>query len=283
MALENNYIEEITPKKSLFSLNLKDVFESKDLLFLFVKRDFVAVYKQTILGPLWFFIEPALTTIVFTVIFGTIAGISTGNIPPILFYLAGLTCWNYFADSFKKTSNTFIENQHIFGKVYFPRLITPLSIVISSLIKFGIQFLLFLSFYFYFYLFTDSGLEPNMTLLLFPYLIILIGLLGLGFGLIISSITTKYRDMRFLIQFGIQLWMYATPIIYPLNVIEGNLRTVVLINPVTSIVEAFKYGFFGEGEFNILYLAYSSLFALIILLFGVVIFNKTEQNFMDTI
>ena len=273
----------ITPKKSLFSLNLKDVFESKDLLFLFVKRDFVAVYKQTILGPLWFFIEPALTTIVFTVIFGTIAGISTGNTPPILFYLAGLTCWNYFADSFKKTSNTFIENQHIFGKVYFPRLITPLSIVISSLIKFGIQFLLFLSFYFYFYLFTDSGLEPNMTLLLFPYLIILIGLLGLGFGLIISSITTKYRDMRFLIQFGIQLWMYATPIIYPLNVIEGNLRTVVLINPVTSIVEAFKYGFFGEGEFNILYLAYSSLFALIILLFGVVIFNKTEQNFMDTI
>ena len=273
----------ITPKKSLFSLNLKDVFESKDLLFLFVKRDFVAVYKQTILGPLWFFIEPALTTIVFTVIFGTIAGISTGNIPPILFYLAGLTCWNYFADSFKKTSNTFIENQHIFGKVYFPRLITPLSIVISSLIKFGIQFLLFLSFYFYFYLFTDSGLEPNMTLLLFPYLIILIGLLGLGFGLIISSITTKYRDMRFLIQFGIQLWMYATPIIYPLDVIEGNLRTVVLINPVTSIVEAFKYGFFGEGEFNILYLAYSSLFALIILLFGVVIFNKTEQNFMDTI
>ena len=273
----------ITPKKSLFSLNLKDVFRSKDLLFLFVKRDFVAVYKQTILGPLWFFIEPALTTIVFTVIFGTIAGISTGNTPPILFYLAGLTCWNYFADSFKKTSNTFIENQHIFGKVYFPRLITPLSIVISSLIKFGIQFLLFLSFYFYFYLFTDSGLEPNMTLLLIPYLIILIGLLGLGFGLIISSITTKYRDMRFLIQFGIQLWMYATPIIYPLNGIEGNLRTLVLINPVTSIVEAFKYGFFGEGEFNILYLAYSSLFTLIILLFGVVIFNKTEQNFMDTV
>ena len=273
----------IIPKKSLFSLNLRDVFASKDLLFLFVKRDFVAIYKQTILGPLWFFIEPALTTIVFTVVFGTIAGISTGNTPGILFYLAGLTCWNYFADSFKKTSNTFIENQHIFGKVYFPRLITPLSIVISSLIKFGIQFLLFLSFYFYFYLFTDSGLEPNMTLLLIPYLIILIGLLGLGFGLIISSITTKYRDMRFLIQFGIQLWMYATPIIYPLNVIEGNLRTVVLINPVTSIVEAFKFGFFGEGEFNILYLAYSTIFTLIILLFGVVIFNKTEQNFMDTV
>lgn len=273
----------IRPKKSLFSLNLKSVFQSRDLLFLFVRRDFVSVYKQTILGPLWFFIEPALTTVVFTIIFGQIAGIKTGSIPPILFYLAGLTCWNYFAECFKKTSNTFIENQDIFGKVYFPRLITPLSIVISSLIKFAIQFMLFMGVYFYFLLFTNERIEPNGTLFLLPFLIMLVGLMGLGLGMIISSVTTKYRDMRFLIQFGIQLWLYASPIIYPLSATEGKLRTVLMLNPMTSILETFKYGFFGSGTLDWMLLAYSSGFTIIILFLGILIYNKTEQNFMDTV
>lgn len=273
----------IRPKKSMFALNLKAVFSSKDLLFLFVKRDFISVYKQTILGPLWFFIEPALTTLVFTIIFGQIAGIETGGIPSIAFYLAGLTCWNYFADCFKKTSNTFIENQHIFGKVYFPRLITPLSIVISSLIKYGIQFLLFLFVYIFYLGFTDAPIAPNAYILLLPLLIILIGLMGLGFGMIISSLTTKYRDMRFLIQFGIQLWLYASPVIYPLSLTEGKLRTVLMLNPMTSILETFKYGFFGSGTFEWWMLAYSAGFTLFILIFGILIFNRTEQNFMDTV
>ena len=273
----------IRPKKSLLSLNLKGVFKSRDLLLLFVRRDFVSVYKQTILGPLWFFIEPALTTVVFTIIFGQIAGIKTAGIPPILFYLAGLTCWNYFAECFKKTSNTFIENQDIFGKVYFPRMITPLSIVLSSLIKFAIQFILFLGVYFYFLFFTNEQIEPKGTLFLLPFLIMLVGLMGLGLGMIISSLTTKYRDMRFLIQFGIQLWLYASPIIYPLSATEGKLRTVLMLNPMTSILETFKYGFFGSGTLDWMLLAYSTGFTLFILFFGIIIFNRTEQNFMDTV
>jgi len=280
---KENWTSVIKPKKSLFSVNLKEVFKGKDLLFLFVKRDFISIYKQTILGPLWFFIEPALTTVVFTIIFGKIAGIETGGIPSIPFYLAGLTCWNYFSDCFKKTSNTFIENQHIFGKVYFPRLITPLSIVISSLIKFGIQFILFLGVYFFYLAFTDATISPNAYLLLLPALIVLIGLMGLGFGMIISSLTTKYRDLRFLIQFGVQLWLYASPIIYPLSITEGKLRTVLMLNPMTSILETFKYGFFGSGTFEWWMLAYSAGFTFFILTFGILLFNKTEQNFMDTV
>ena len=273
----------IRPKKSLFALNLKAVYRSKDLLFLFVKRDFISVYKQTILGPLWFLIEPALTTLVFTIIFGQIAGIETGGIPSIAFYLAGLTCWNYFTDCFKKTSNTFIENQHIFGKVYFPRLVTPLSIVLSSLIKYGIQFLLFLGVYFFYLMTGEHAITPNFYLLLLPFLIVLIGLMGLGFGMIISSLTTKYRDMRFLIQFGIQLWLYASPVIYPLSITKGKLKTILMLNPMTSILETFKYSFFGTGTFEWWMLGYSTGFTLLILFFGILIFNKTEQNFMDTV
>jgi len=280
---EKTWTSVIKPKKSLFAISLKELFASKDLLFLFVKRDFISVYKQTILGPLWFFIEPALTTVVFTIVFSSIAGISTDGIPGPLFYLAGLTLWNYFSDSFKKTSNTFIENQHIFGKVYFPRLITPLSIVISSLIKFGIQFLLFIGVYVYYYSFGDTNLQMNSGLILIPYLILLTGLFGLGLGMIISSLTTKYRDLRFLIQFGIQLWMYATPIIYPYNSIEGNLKLVVGLNPVTSIIETFKFAFFGTGHFSWIDLTYSTSVIIIILFLGTLIFNKTEQNFMDTV
>lgn len=273
----------IKPRRSIFSLNFKEILEKKDLLMLFVKRDFIAIYKQTILGPLWFFIEPLLTTLIFTIVFGAIAGIETNGIPHMVYYLAGLTLWNYFAECLKKTSNTFIENQHIFGKVYFPRLVTPLSIVISSLIKYGIQFVLFLAIYFYYMFFTNNHFQPQIQLLLLPLLIIVMGLMSLAFGMIISSLTTKYRDLKFLVQFGVQLWMYASPIIYPLDSVGGNLKTLLIINPVTGIIEAFKYAFFGVGEFSWMMIAYSSLFTLILFLIATMVFNKTEQNFMDTI
>lgn len=277
-----NFKSEITPKKNLFDINLKEIFQFKDLLFLFVKRDFISVYKQTILGPLWFFIQPILTTIIFTFVFGRFAGLPTDGIPQILFYLAGITCWNYFAECLTKNSSTFIDNQNIFGKVYFPRIISPLSIVVSSLIKFGIQFFLFLCIYIYYCLTTDS-IQPNFTLFLFPILILLMGFLSLGLGMIISSLTTKYKDLRFLIQFGVQLWMYITPIIFPLSSLKGKMKLLAILNPMTSIIETFKFSFLSAGTFNWLYLFYTSIITIIILFFGLLIFNKTEQNFMDTI
>lgn len=279
---EKKSISTITPKKKLFDVNIDELYRFRDLLFLFVKRDFVSVYKQTVLGPLWFFIQPILTTIIFTFVFGRVAGLPTDGIPQSLFYLAGITCWNYFADCLTKTSSTFIDNQNIFGKVYFPRLITPLSIVISSLIKFGIQFLLFLI-YLSYELFNNSVIQPNLTILFIPFLIILMGLLGLGLGMIISSLTTKYKDLRFLIQFGIQLWMYITPVIYPLSSLSGKTKTIALLNPMTSIIETFKFAFLGSGDFNTMYLIYTTTITLIILIIGVLIFNRTEQNFMDTV
>lgn len=282
--MEEEQWDKITkPKRHLFDLNLLEIAKSKDLLFLFVKRDFIAIYKQTILGPLWFFIQPILTTLIFTVVFGKIAGISTDGLPRILFYLSGITFWNYFSECLTKTSNTFIENQNIFGKVYFPRLILPISIVCSSLLKFGIQFLLFLVIWIYYLGHHEYTIEPNLYIVLFPLLIVLTGMLSLGIGIIITSITTKYRDFRFLIQFGIQLWMYATPIIYPLSTLEGKLKTIALINPMTSFIETFKYGFLGHGTFNWYYIAYSLIFTIIILIVGLFIFSKTEQNFMDTV
>ena len=277
------WIEEIVPEKHLFKVNLKEIIQYRDLLFLFVKRDFIALYKQTILGPLWFFIQPILTTVIFTIVFGKIAGLPSDGIPKILFYLAGITCWNYFSECLTKTSNTFIENQDIFGKVYFPRLIIPLSLVISSLLKFGIQFLLFLIVFGYYMFFTSALIEPNGYVLLFPLLIILTGLLSLGLGILITSLTTKYRDFRFLIQFGVQLWMYATPVIYPLSTLDGKLRTMALINPMTSIIETFKFGFLGQGTFSWYHLGYTAVFTLLTLLTGVLVFNKTEQSFMDTV
>ena len=282
--MQNQKWDKITiPKRHLFDLNLLEVVKSKDLLFLFVKRDFIAIYKQTILGPLWFFIQPILTTLIFTVVFGKIAGIPTDGLPRILFYLSGITFWNYFSECLIKTSNTFIENQNIFGKVYFPRLILPISIVCSTLLKFGIQFLLFMVIWIYYLGLNEYTIEPNLYILLFPILIILTGLLSLGMGIIITSITTKYRDFRFLIQFGIQLWMYATPIIYPLSSLSGNLKTMAMINPMTSVIETFKFSFLGAGTFSWFHVGYTALFTLITLVFGIVLFNKTEQNFMDTV
>ena len=272
----------ITPRKSLFSLGLKEIWNYRDLLWLFIKRDIVVLYKQTILGPLWFFIQPLLMTGMFLLVFNRIAGISTDGVPPIVFYLAGITIWNYFSQSLSLTSDTFHKNSNIFGKVYFPRVLMPLSIVLSNLVKFGIQLCLFLAVFIY-YLITYNGLHPNLTILLIPFLVFVVALLGLSFGLTISALTTKYRDLTFLIQFGVQLWMYATPVIYPLSKIHGKYRTLILLNPMASIVEAFKYSFTGAGQFSVNGIIYSSVFAIIILLIGLAIFNRTEKTFMDTV
>lgn len=277
--------EIITPKKHLLDINLKEIWNYRDLLLLFVRRDFVSVYKQTVLGPIWFFIQPLFTTLIFTLIFGKLASIPTDGLPQILFYMCGITCWNYFAECLNKTSNTFTMNAGVFGKVYFPRLVLPMSIVISNLFKFCIQFLLFGGFLIY-YVYTGANIQPNLYILLLPFFLILMAGLGLGFGVFISSLTTKYRDFQFLVIFGVQLFMYATPIVYPLSLAKEKLGTyswIALANPMTSIIEGMKYAFLGQGEFNWLYLGYSTIFTLIILFIGVITFNKVEQNFMDTV
>ncbi len=275
----------LEPDSKWYSFRLKEIIRFKDLLLLFVRRDFVSVYKQTILGPLWFFVQPVITALIFSVIFGHLAGIPTDGIPPILFYICGITLWNYFSDTLLKTSDTFTANAGIFGKVYFPRMIVPLSIVVSNLIKFGIQFLLFIVIWMY-YVFNSSSIHPNTTILLVPLLILLMGFLGLAFGIIISSMTTKYRDLKFLISFGVQLLMYTSPIVFPLSLVSQkypHLKLFFLANPVTGIVEAFKFAFLGVGEFNWMYLGYSLVFTIALFFIGLVVFNKVEKSFMDTI
>mgnify|MGYP003608335720 CR=1 FL=1 len=271
---------------SLFDLNFADLWRYRDLLLLFVKRDFVSFYKQTILGPLWFFIQPIFTTIVFSFIFGNLAGISTDGVPKYLFYLTGITSWNYFSDCLTKTSTVFRDNASIFGKVYFPRLIMPLSIVVSNLIRFGVQLLLMICMMIYFYFFPIQGTSFTITpaVVLFPFLVILMALLGLGMGLIITAMTTKYRDLTFLVTFGVQLLMYGTTVIYPLSYArEKGYGHIVELNPMTGIIEAFRYAFLGKGEFTTFSLGYSVLVTIVILFLGIVIFNKTEKNFVDTI
>ncbi|MEY3051140.1 MAG: hypothetical protein RLY31_925 [Bacteroidota bacterium] len=272
----------ITPQARLLDLKLGEIWQYRDLMFLFVKRDFAQLYKQTVLGSLWFFIQPLLTTIIFTVVFGNMAGIPTDNIPPMLFYLAGITNWNYFADSLNKTSTTFRDNQQLFGKVYFSRLVMPIATVLFNLVKYGIQTLLFLLIYLYF-VWKGAPIAPNAHALLFPVLILLLAGLGLGFGLLITAITTKYRDLVFLVQFGIQLFMYATPVIYPLSEVPREYRLLSLLNPLTSVIETFKYGFIGTGTFEWAYLAYSAAFTVVLLFLGVVTFNRMERTFMDTV
>jgi len=275
----------ITNQSNLLSLELKEVWRYRDLLMMYVKRDIITFYKQTILGPIWFVIQPLFTTIIFMFVFGGLAGISTDGIPQAVFYLGGLVCWNYFQDCLTKCADTFNANQAIFGKVYFPRLVVPLSIVISNLIKMAIQFCLFIAVYLYFFT-TGIDFGANATLLLVPILILMLGFLGLGFGMIISSMTTKYRDLRFLITFGVQLWMYATPVIYPLSVMKGTYPQyiwVLVANPLTAILETFKYAFTGVGVFNWIYLVYSFAFTVIVMLLGVIIFNRVQRNFMDVI
>lgn len=277
--------EIIIPKKNLFDINLKEIWQYKDLLFLFVRRDFVATYKQTVLGPLWFIIQPIFTTLMFTLIFGKLASIPTDGLPPILFYMCGITCWNYFSESLSKTSNTFTSNANIFGKVYFPRLIVPISIIISNMVKFIIQGIIFLLFFYYYYL-IGANINPNITIAVLPLLLLLMAGLGLGFGILISSLTTKYRDFQFLVVFGVQLFMYATPVVYPLSLAKeklGSYSWIAFANPMSSIVEAMKYAFLGQGQFSWYLLLYSFIFMIILLATGVIIFNKVEQNFMDTV
>ena len=275
----------LEPRTKWYSLRLKEIFRFKDLLLLFVRRDFVSVYKQTVLGPIWFFIQPIITAITFSIIFGNLSGISTDGLPQILFYMCGITLWNYFSDTLLKTSDTFTANASIFGKVYFPRLVVPLSIVLSNLIKFGIQFLLFILVWIY-YLLKSDVVHPNSAILFVPVLIILMGFLGLSFGIIISSITTKYRDLKFLISFGVQLLMYASPIVFPLSLVTEKYpqyKIYLLANPITSIIEAFKYAFLGVGEFNWMYLSYSLVFTIVLFFLGIIVFNKVEKSFMDTV
>ena len=279
---DENWDLVITPQSRWYDLRLKEIFRYKDLLLLFVRRDFVSLYKQTILGPLWFFIQPIFTALTFTIVFGNLAKISTDGVPQILFYLCGVTLWNYFSDTLTKTSETFTANANIFGKVYFPRIIVPLSVVVSNLIKLGVQFLLFIVIWIY-YLIKGGDIHPNATLLLVPFLIVLMGFLGLAFGIIISSMTTKYRDLKFLVVFGVQLMMYASPIVYPLSSVPEKYKWLIIANPVTSIIETFKLAFLGVGEFRWSYLAYSTIFTIVIFLTGLMVFHRVEKSFMDTV
>ncbi|MBK7666232.1 MAG: ABC transporter permease [Sphingobacteriaceae bacterium] len=273
----------IEPKNKWYQLDLSALWKYKDLLMLLVRRDFVAVYKQTILGPIWFFIQPIITTITFTVIFSNIANISTNGIPPLLFYLSGITLWTYFADCLNKTSNTFIANAGVFGKVYFPRLIVPLSVLVSNLVKLAIQLCLFLTCWIYYLVKTDS-LSPNYSyMFLFPFLVLIMAALGFGFGILISSLTTKYRDFTFLVGFGVQLLMYASPIVYPLSIVPDKYKWIVLANPVSSIIESFKFVFLGQGLFSWFNLLYSFVFAFVIMIIGMLAFSRVEKSFMDTV
>jgi len=281
--VEDDWDIQIRPHTGWFDLQLGELWKSRDILRNFVRRDFVSVYKQTVLGPLWFFIQPILTTLMFTFVFGSVAKLPTDGVPPILFYLSGIVAWNYFSSCITQTSNVFIQNAHIFGKVYFYRLTIPISVIISALIKFGIQFLLFIAIWAYFFWFTDADITPTWALVLVPYLIFLMATLGLGFGLIISSMTTKYRDLVFLIQFGVQLAMYATPVIYPLSMMKGKALTLILANPMTSIIESFKYAFLGAGSVVPAHLAYSTVFTVVTLFLGILIFNRVEKSFVDTV
>ena len=284
-SIEEKWDIEITPQSSLLDLKLKDVWHYRDLLGLLVRRDFVAFYKQTVLGPLWFFLQPLATIILYNFVFGNIAKISTGTIPAPVFYLAGTIIWNYFADCLTKTSTVFKDNAAMLGKVYFPRLIMPLSIVLSNLIRFAVQLLLFILMMII-YGVRGAAIHPNFYLLIFPLLIVLIAALGLGMGMIISAVTTKYRDLSFVISFGVPLLMYTTTVIYPLATAETKYPQyawLIKYNPITVVIEAFRKGFLGEGSFNWALLGFASLLTLVILFIGTVIFNKVEKNFVDTV
>lgn len=273
----------IKPKNKLLEVDLREIWNYRDLLSLFVKRNIITQYKQTILGPAWFFVQPALTTAMYMIVFGGIAGISTDGLPQALFYLAGIVCWQYFADGLTKTSSTFTDNQAMFGKVYFPRLIVPLATISSNLVRMGIQFGLFVIVYLFYIFVKDVNVAPNWYALLIPVLVLMLAGLALGFGIIISSLTTKYRDLSILFTFIVQLWMYATPVIYPLSTMSEEKRWIMVLNPITSILETFKYATLGVGAFQWNYLTYSFAFMVVVLVLGVLIFNKVQRSFMDTV
>lgn len=276
----------IEANSSLWNIDFRELWRYHDLIRMYVKRDIVTLYKQTILGPLWFVIQPLITTIMFMIVFGGIAGISTDGLPQPLFYMAGLLCWNYFADCLNKCSQTFTANQNVFGKVYFPRLVVPLSITISNMVKMGVQFGLFLLIYLFY---ICKGMEIHITSYIFflPLLVLMLAGLGLGFGLLITSVTTKYRDLTFLVQFGVQLWMYATPVIYPLSNLSTGRAAQYLwlmkLNPLTSILETFKLAFLGTGTFSWGYFSYSFASTIIVMALGMLVFNKVQRSFMDVI
>ncbi|WP_281637385.1 ABC transporter permease [Flavobacterium marginilacus] len=280
-----NWLFEITPKNKFFTLNLKEVWQYRDLLMLFVKRDVITVYKQTVLGPLWYLIQPLFTSVTFTIIFNNVAGINTGTVPPFLFNLAGITVWNYFTSCLNGTSNTFASNAGIFGKVYFPRIITPMSIIISNLIKFGIQFFIFVAFYIYFYV-QGTNLSVNGLVLFFPILIVIMGILGLGLGMFISSLVTKYRDFSNLITFGVQLLMYLSAVMYPMELIKQKIPEygwLVQYNPLAYLIETARYMLLNVGAISFGGLLYTFSVTVIVFFVGLLIFNKTEKTFIDTV
>ena len=273
----------IKPQNSLFNLHLQDVWRYRDLLLLLVRRDFVSFYKQTILGPLWFFIQPLFTTLMYVFIFGNLAGFSTDGLPQPLFYMTGIIAWNYFADCLTKTSTVFKDNANIFGKVYFPRLIMPISIVLSSLVRLGVQFILLLLTMCYFALFKNYHFAWSVYLFLLPVFILLLAILGLGLGMLFSALTTKYRDLAFLLTFGVQLLMYATPIIYSLDGAAEKFKDIIQYNPLTSIIEGVRLGLLGKGTVTNFGILYTLFFTFLSLIVGVVIFNKVEKTFVDTV
>jgi lipopolysaccharide transport system permease protein len=278
----NTWTMVIRSQRNWLDLRLDELWAYRDLVALFVWRDFVAQYKQTILGPLWYLIQPLLTTVTFTLVFGRLAGLSTDGVPDFLFYMAGAVVWSYFAACLTKTANTFTGNAAIFGKVYFPRLAVPVSILFSNLIAFAIQLGLFLAFLAY-YMFSGAAVSPTIWLLAMPLLLLMMAGLGLGLGVIVSSLTTRYRDLQFLVAFGAQLLMYATPVIYPLSSVPEKYRWVLVANPMTPVVETFRYAFLGQGTVEVPHLAYTAAFTLTVLVVGIVLFNRVEQTFMDTV
>lgn len=276
------WTEVIGSQTRWLSINWSEIWFYKDLLYMLVKRDFVTFYKQTILGPLWFIFQPIIMTLTYVIIFGNIAGISTDGVPQFLFYLSGITLWSYFSESLNKVSTVFKDNANMFGKVYFPRLIMPMSIVVSGLIKLGIQFAIFLIVLSYYYFF-QCNVQPNIWVLAIPLLIFLLALQSLGLGMIISSLTTKYKDLVFLVTFGIQLFMFLTPVIYPSSILPSNFKFIFQLNPLTGIFECFRFGFLGAGAFKPIMLIYSACSAIVIFLLGTIIYNKVEKDFMDTV
>ena len=284
------YIEEqetwdliIKPRTDLFEINLREVWRYRDLMWMFIKRDFAAQYKQTVLGPLWHFIQPLFTTLIFVVVFSRIAAISTDGLPPLIFYLSGITIWNYFSSCLIATSNTFVANAYIFGKVYFPRLVMPLSVVLSNMVKFGIQLLLLVAAMIW-YAINGMEIHSGGSLFLIPLVILMMACMGLGLGIIISSLTTKYRDFAVLVTFGVQLLMYATPVVFPMSAVKSpDLKFWLSINPLTPLVEAFRYALLGAGSFDAIHLLYSGIFILLLLISGLFLFGKVEKTFMDTV
>jgi lipopolysaccharide transport system permease protein len=273
----------IEPQNSLFKLNLKDVWRYRDLLGLLVKRDFTSFYKQTILGPLWFFIQPLFTTITFVFVFGNLAGLSTDGLPQPLFYMTGIVMWNYFSECLTKTSTVFKDNANIFGKVYFPRLIMPLSVVTSNLVKLGVQFVMLILLFAYFILTQNYTPQLSYFSLLIPIYLILMAAFGLGLGMIISALTTKYRDLSFLVTFGVQLFMYATPVIYPLSAAPEKYKYLISLNPMTPIIEGVRFALLGKGDFSFSALLYTTVVTIVVLFFGTITFNKVEKSFVDTV